>query len=114
MKWAVSQRPGGAPDSEQCLSGVHQTVRWDTQTVCAEGPIDSRPQATAPDCPVCIGQVWQRSDPTVDCCRPQGTTDMAGHQTVKSACPVCTELSGAPVDIKLLLSVQQLEVWGKL
>jgi hypothetical protein len=39
MKWAVSQHPGGASDSEQYMFGVHQNVRWDTQTetVCAEG-----------------------------------------------------------------------------
>ena len=30
--------PGGAPDSEQYLSGVHRTVRWDNRTVCAEEP----------------------------------------------------------------------------
>jgi hypothetical protein len=30
MKWAVSQRNGDAPDSEQYMSGVHRTVRWDT------------------------------------------------------------------------------------
>ena len=29
MKWVVSQRIGGAPDSEQYLSGVYRTVRWD-------------------------------------------------------------------------------------
>jgi hypothetical protein len=29
MKWAVSQRTGGAPDSEQYLSDVLQTVQWD-------------------------------------------------------------------------------------
>jgi hypothetical protein len=27
MKWAVSQRYGGAPNSEKYLSGMHQTVR---------------------------------------------------------------------------------------
>jgi hypothetical protein len=30
--------PGGAPDSEQYLSGAHWTVRWDNRTVCVEGP----------------------------------------------------------------------------
>jgi hypothetical protein len=30
MKGAVSQRSGGAPDSEQYLSGVHRTIRCDT------------------------------------------------------------------------------------
>jgi hypothetical protein len=33
---------------------------------------------------------------------------VAGHRTVNSACPVGTGLSGALVDRKLLLSVQQL------
>ena len=28
---------GGAPDSEQYLSGAHRTVRWDNRTVRAEG-----------------------------------------------------------------------------
>jgi hypothetical protein len=28
---------------------------------------------------------------------------VAGHRTVNNACPVCTGLSGAPIDIKLLL-----------
>jgi hypothetical protein len=30
MKWAVSQRSGGTPDSEQYLCGMHQTVWCDT------------------------------------------------------------------------------------
>jgi hypothetical protein len=33
---------------------------------------------------------------------------VAGHRIVNSACLVCTELSGAPVDRKMLLSVQRL------
>jgi hypothetical protein len=32
------------------------------------------------------------------------------RQTVNSVCLMCTELSGAPVDRKLLLSVQRLEM----
>jgi hypothetical protein len=32
---------------------------------------------------------------------------------MNSACPVGTGLSGVPVDRKLLLSVQQLELWGE-
>jgi hypothetical protein len=31
MKWAVSQRSGGVPDSEQDLSGVHRTIWWGTK-----------------------------------------------------------------------------------
>jgi hypothetical protein len=32
---------------------------------------------------------------------------------VNSVCPVRTGLSGVPIDRKLLLSVQRLEVWGE-
>jgi hypothetical protein len=38
IKWAVSQCPGGAPDSAQYLSVVHRTVRWDTRTIYVERP----------------------------------------------------------------------------
>jgi hypothetical protein len=56
MKREVSQRTSGAPDSEQYLSGVHQTVRWDPRIVCTERPTTGHPRAVAPDCPVCTGQ----------------------------------------------------------
>jgi hypothetical protein len=38
MKWAVSQRTGGAPDSEQYMFGEHRTVRWDTGQSAQTGP----------------------------------------------------------------------------
>jgi hypothetical protein len=60
-------------------------------------------RAVAPDCLVCTGQFGLRSDPTVDCYRPQRSDDVAGLRTVNSACTVRTGLSGAPVDRKLLL-----------
>jgi hypothetical protein len=61
MKWAVSQRRGGALDSAQYLSGVHRTVRWDTRTVCVEAH-NRRSHAVAPDSPG-NGQI-QRSTAT--------------------------------------------------
>jgi hypothetical protein len=75
MKWAVSQRPGGALDNAQYLSGVHRTVRWDTRTVCVEAH-NGHFQAVAPDCLVCTGQSGQRSDPTVDSYRPQRSVNV--------------------------------------
>jgi hypothetical protein len=30
MKWVVSQRTSGTPDSEQYLSSVHRTTQWAT------------------------------------------------------------------------------------
>jgi hypothetical protein len=71
--------------------------------VCAEGPITRRSRAITPDYLVCTGQSRQWSDPTVDCYRPQRSADMAGHRAVNSACPVCTGLSAALVNRKLLL-----------
>jgi hypothetical protein len=38
MKWSVTKCTGGAPDSEQCLSGVHLTVQWDTGQSAQRGP----------------------------------------------------------------------------
>jgi hypothetical protein len=38
MERAVSQRTGGALDSEQYLSSVHRTVRWDTGQSAQRGP----------------------------------------------------------------------------
>jgi hypothetical protein len=49
-----------------------------------------------------------QTDPTIDCYKLQRSAYVAGHQAMNSACPVCTGLSGAPVDRKLLLSVQRL------
>jgi hypothetical protein len=86
MKWEVSQRSGGAPDCP---------VRH--QAVC---PVSLQPGAlgyVALYCAVCIGQSRQQSDPTIDCYRPQGSTDVARapnmsgvHRTVRCApdCPV--------------------------
>jgi hypothetical protein len=45
--------------------------------------------------------------------RIQWSTDVAGTGQWTMPCPVRTRLSGAPVDRKLLLSVQRLEVWGE-
>jgi hypothetical protein len=39
----------------------------------------------------------------VDCYRPQQSADVAEHRIVNSACPMCTGLSDAPIDRKLLL-----------
>jgi hypothetical protein len=36
------------------------------------------------------------------------------HRIVNSACPVCTGLSGAPVDIKLLLLSNDYNYKGRL
>jgi hypothetical protein len=58
--------------------------------------------------------VWQQSDPMVNCCRPQQSADVARHRTVNSGCPMCTRLSTAPIDRKLSLSIQRLEVWVRL
>jgi hypothetical protein len=38
MKWAVSQRIGGALDSERYLSGVHRTIRWEIGQFAQWGP----------------------------------------------------------------------------
>jgi hypothetical protein len=37
MKWAVSQRTSGAPDSEQYLSGVLRTIQWDIRQSAQRG-----------------------------------------------------------------------------
>lgn len=128
-KRVVSQRTGGAPDSEQShvrwdtgqsvqrgpqralsgcgtrLSGVHQTIwqRPDPMVDCRR-PQRSADVARAPDCLVCTGQSRQRSDPTVDCYRPQRSVYVAGTRQ----CSVCTRLSSVSIDRKLLLSVQRL------
>jgi hypothetical protein len=95
----------------QTIWCVHQIV-WQRSdpTIDCRRPQRSTDEAKALDCPVCTAQSELRSDPTVDCYRPQQSTDMTGtgHWTVP--CPVGTGLSGVPVDRKLLLSVQQLEM----
>jgi hypothetical protein len=65
------------------LSGVHRTVR------CATGR-------------------RQRSDPTVDCYKRQRSADVACTGHLLCSVRWCTGLSGAPVNRKLLLSVQRL------
>ena len=54
------------------------------------------------------------SDDVDDLAESVKPKNVAGHQTVNGACLVCTGLSGAPVNRKLMLSVQRLEVWGTL
>jgi hypothetical protein len=84
------------------MSGVQRTVRWDTRTVCAEGPTDTRPRDAAPNCLVCTElfgvhrTVRQLSDPTNECCRSQQSVDMVGHRTVNSACQACTNCPVRP------------------
>jgi hypothetical protein len=56
MKWAVSQRPGGATDSEQYHVRCAPECLVEQQTICAEGPTAGHPRAVAPDCLVCPGQ----------------------------------------------------------
>jgi hypothetical protein len=55
MKWAVSQRPGGALDSEQYHVRCASDSPVGHQIVCADGPAARCPRAVALDCPVCIG-----------------------------------------------------------
>jgi hypothetical protein len=73
------------------------------QAVYAEGPATRHPRAVAPDCPLCTRQSdngrIQRSIAT----DPNGRLTWPGHRTVNSSYPVCTGLSGAPVDKRLLL-----------
>jgi hypothetical protein len=68
------------------------------RAVCAERPTIRHSRDVAPDCPVCTRQSSngriQRSTATDPNCRLM----WPGHQTVNSACLVCTELSDAPVD----------------
>jgi hypothetical protein len=96
--------PGGAPDSEQ------YPVRCAPD--CPMGHLDSLHRGTHRQAPsgCSTGRiVGQRSDPTINCCRPQRAADMAGHRTVNSACLVCTKLSSVPIDRKLLLLESRLE-----
>jgi hypothetical protein len=87
------------------MSDVHRTVRWDIGQSAQR-----RPQRTPSGCST--GLSGLRSDPMVDYYILQRSPDMVGHRTVNSACPVCTRLSGAPVDRKLLLPSNGYNVGG--
>jgi hypothetical protein len=73
----ISQRSGGAPDSEQYLFGVHWTVQ------CApDYPVGTKQSKQRGPQPGTLerystGQSGQQSDPTVDCYRPQRSADVA-------------------------------------
>jgi hypothetical protein len=61
---------------------------------------------------VCTGQSGNSQIQRSTVADPKGWLTWPGHQTVNSACPVCTGLSGAPVDRKLLLSVNGYNCGG--
>jgi hypothetical protein len=88
MKRVVSQRTGGAPDSEQYSSGVHWTVWWDTQTVYAEGLADRCPRAATSDCPVCTEQSGNGRIQWSTAADLNGRLTWPGHRIMNSACPV--------------------------
>jgi hypothetical protein len=114
MKCAVSQRPGGAPDSEQYPVRCAPDCPVRHPDSLRKGARRQAPLGCSTGLSGVHRTIGQRSNPTVDCCRPQRSADMAGHRTVNSACLVYTGLFGAPVNRKLLLSVQRLVVWGRL
>jgi hypothetical protein len=106
MKWKVSQRSSGAPNSKQYMSGVHRTVRWDTRTVCTERPTSGA-----------LGLQHRTIQCAQNTLATNGSNDrllqtsMVGWRGWAPDSEQC--LSGAPVDRKLLLSVNRLEVWGE-
>jgi hypothetical protein len=112
--WAISQHFGGAPDSEQYLSGVHQTVRWDIEQSAQRGPQLGALKSwhrTVRCAPNILGNGQIQRSTAID---PNGRLTWPGHQLVNNGCPVCTGLSGAPDDRSNNFSVQQLELWGRL
>jgi hypothetical protein len=86
-KRAVSQRSGGAPDSEHYLSGVHRTVRWVPDSLSRE----ARNQGLSGLSTGLFG-AHQTVLPTVNCYRPQRSAHVARapdmsdvHRTVRCA-----------------------------
>jgi hypothetical protein len=67
-----------------------------------------RTRTVAPDC-LGNGRI-QRSTAT----DPQRSADVVGHRTMNSACPVCTGLSDAAIDRKLLLLSNGYNCVGRL
>jgi hypothetical protein len=55
IKWEVSQHSGGAPDSEQYMSDVQQTVQCLTGQTEKRGSQPGTLGAVALDCPVTVG-----------------------------------------------------------
>jgi hypothetical protein len=106
MRRAVSQRTGGAPGSKQYLSGG-------TPGSLRRGAHRQAPLGCSTRLSDVHWIVWQRSDPMVDYCRPQQSTDVARapdseqcmfdvHRTVP-----CARRQ------KAAASVQQLQLWGE-
>jgi hypothetical protein len=114
MKWAFSQCPGGTLDSEQYRVRCAPDSPVRHPDSLRKGSRRQAPLGCSTELSGLHRTVWQWSDPTVSYCRLQRSANVAGHWTMNSACLVCTGLSDAPVDRKLLLSVQGLEVWGRL
>jgi hypothetical protein len=99
MKWVVSQCSDGAPDCP---------VRH--QAVCVESPQPGALEVVAPNCLVCTGQPGQWSDPTVDCYRPQRSADVVRALNMSGVHRIvwCARRQSNQ------LSVQRLELWGRL
>jgi hypothetical protein len=87
------------------LSGVHQTIRWDTTQSASRGPqtgalrLQHRTVWCAPDSLGIVGSNGRLLQ------TPQWPADVA-RASDNEQC-----MSGVPVDRKLLLSVQLLELW---
>jgi hypothetical protein len=89
MKRAVSQRTGGALNSEQYLSGVHRTVWCDIVQSAQRGP-----QQALSCCST--GQSDNGRIQWSTATDPNDRLTWPRHRTMNSACPVCTGLFGAP------------------
>jgi hypothetical protein len=86
---------------------VHRTVN----NTCPVGHSDSLHREAhngcsrdvALDCPVCTRQSGNGRIQRLTATDPNDRLMWLGHRRMNSACPVCTGLSDAPVDRKLLL-----------